>query len=544
MYRIIIVDDEPDITDGLVEIVRNLQDLELDVYGFYSSKTAIGFMSENRVDIVITDIQMPGMDGLQFLSVVKEQWPLCKVIMLTGRTQFEYAYQTLQYEGVRFVLKAEGYAKLTQIIKELAKQLGDDIALRSANNRWLHQSYFRQDFWRRILLGQIPTGQMDGFFYREGLAYNQDEELLMLAGKMVISKQNPDYMDMANFTESVFSAMDSLIGKYACAQIIAERNLFVWLIKIDAENAPKQPPGIYLQGNVELCQKLLFENHGINMSFALDERPVLWGSLANRYESIKQMMDFSLTDKLGALITSSEIIGGTHDASDQYEPAFINTTALRFATDEMADCLEMGHKERYNEALDKLMGEMTAYGSMHSLGAQTIYLHIALMLLTHIGLRSLQIKLSFKLPLYKLTQYHYHNGWNEAAGYLRALSMEIFALDENAPIERTNNIINGIISYIEANISHHDGVTLVNIAKNVYLSPPYLSRVFKKEMGVTISEYITNMRVNMARKLLKDTSYKVNKVAAEVGYINAHNFARTFRKATGMSPQEYRNSVI
>jgi two-component system, response regulator YesN len=107
MYRLLIADDEEIIVNGLYDIFSNLENLELDVYKAYSGEEAIQWLGRTRIDIALTDINMPEIDGLQLLDEIKKRWSWCRVIFLTGHSEFNYAYKAIQYSNVRYLLKTE-----------------------------------------------------------------------------------------------------------------------------------------------------------------------------------------------------------------------------------------------------------------------------------------------------------------------------------------------------------------------------------------------------------------------------------------------------
>ncbi len=88
MRRILIVDDEPFIVNGLAGMMKEATELDLEVYKAESAEEAIDWLERTAIDIVLTDINMPGMDGLELQQIIVKQWPRCKVIFLTGHTEF------------------------------------------------------------------------------------------------------------------------------------------------------------------------------------------------------------------------------------------------------------------------------------------------------------------------------------------------------------------------------------------------------------------------------------------------------------------------
>ena len=114
MYRLLLVDDEPDIVEGLYNAFYNYEGLELDIFKAYSAYEALDILNSERIDIVLSDISMPGMNGLEMMRQVKSRWPHCQVIFLSGYTEFDYIYQANQLEAVSYILKTEGY----DVVKE------------------------------------------------------------------------------------------------------------------------------------------------------------------------------------------------------------------------------------------------------------------------------------------------------------------------------------------------------------------------------------------------------------------------------------------
>ena len=96
MQRMLIVDDEPVILDGLYAFFQkaNLQDME--IMKAYSAYEAIDWLNSVKVDIVLSDICMPGMDGMQLIEQIMDRWPRCKVLLLTGHNEFDYAHQAIR----------------------------------------------------------------------------------------------------------------------------------------------------------------------------------------------------------------------------------------------------------------------------------------------------------------------------------------------------------------------------------------------------------------------------------------------------------------
>lgn len=108
--------------------------------------------------------------------------------------------------------------------------------------------------------------------------------------------------------------------------------------------------------------------------------------------------------------------------------------------------------------------------------------------------------------------------------------------------ERANIVVQSLCNYIKSNLEKD--LTLVRLAELHHFNPSYLSRFFKQEMGINLSEYIDDSRIRKAKELLMNQELMVREVALQVGYESAHSFTRLFKKQTGMTPQEYRETLL
>src|SRR5690606_38052603 len=103
MYRVLVVDDEPYLVNSLTAMLADMDDLELDVYPSYSAFEALKLLEQWKFDIVLSDIQMPGMDGLELQGRINRLWPRCKFIFLAGYDHFEYIQSALKHGASNYI---------------------------------------------------------------------------------------------------------------------------------------------------------------------------------------------------------------------------------------------------------------------------------------------------------------------------------------------------------------------------------------------------------------------------------------------------------
>ena len=126
MYRVLLVDDEKYIREGVCELL-SMADLDLDLTMAASAVEAISVLEERKMDIVLMDICMPQMSGMELYDVIREKWPYIKMIFLTGHLEFDYVYKV--HKHARYVLKVEEDEKIVEAVKESIDEIENDLLL-------------------------------------------------------------------------------------------------------------------------------------------------------------------------------------------------------------------------------------------------------------------------------------------------------------------------------------------------------------------------------------------------------------------------------
>ncbi|MBO9596314.1 MAG: helix-turn-helix domain-containing protein, partial [Cohnella sp.] len=162
------------------------------------------------------------------------------------------------------------------------------------------------------------------------------------------------------------------------------------------------------------------------------------------------------------------------------------------------------------------------------------YYSIGLILLTYMNRRQLGELLSAP----ELMSFEAHASWQDAFDYLARTADQLFALRRTGENSRAEGVIQEICGYIEEHIA--EDLSMVRLAAQFHFNPVYLSRLFKQRRGQNLSDYIEEARIRKAKTLLAEEDLRVQEVGARVGYESPHSFTRFFKKATGMTPQEYR----
>lgn len=555
MFRLLIVDDEPDIVESLYVLFTDIKDMELDVYRAYSGKDALDWLNRTKIDIVLTDIRMPGMNGLQLLDSIRASWPQCRVVFLTGYNEFDYVYKAIKYEGVSYILKTEGHEaiihEIEKMIAEIEKSLKmEQLLLEVKEKMAMTFPLIQRDFLRELIMeGDNGLENRMRQFEELDILLDADKPVLLLMGKM----EKVDNKMMSFDRSKLIHAVKAIVEKYffhvvRCVCVEIDKFSFVWFIqplsfeedcgKFESQASWKRI-SLFVRDTLETVQEIIWQSLNVMITFVVNNRQCTWEELPEEFESLKKMifyrigthMDMRLIEKIS-----------TDEEEDALVASYADARQMRFVLKKihtLEGFLENGQRDNFLT----LLAEMTFYlkdiRSKNNNFALEMYYSISLMFLSHINKWNLAEKLAFRLGLNKLMRADEHASWSDAVKYLLMLSDNIFDIRHNEEEKRALNVINDIKKYISDNID--EDLSLVRLGELFHFNPSYLSRLFKQVTGKNLSYYINEVRLEKAKEMLRTNRYKIHEIATKLGYISAPYFTRIFKKAMNMSPQEYRD---
>ncbi|MDF2835458.1 MAG: AraC family transcriptional regulator [Paenibacillus sp.] len=534
----LIVDDEEIITDGLYEVLSKLT-LDLDLYKAYSGEEALQWLRRTRFDIVISDIAMPEMDGLALMDEIRSNWPNCKLIFLTGYHDFESMYQAIQWPGVRYLLKSEGYNKLIdavgQAVSEIEEELKTaDLLQKSKESLSALEALASGNYVRHLLFEGGADETMGENFKRLNIAFNPDLPVLIALGSLSLAESRRSYADRQETALKVKLLADSYLGeKTRSLGVIDRYGDPVWLVQplpspSDSHEIGFEKTVTFLEGTFELIQDACRESLAVKLSVTLGAEETAWASLPRAYDKLREHEHLRVGD--GTRMVQSVRLREA-DATSRMRWRFPGEKAEMLAAH-----LEGGRRAEFLGLFDELT-RPAIDGSRPSSYAAELYYSISLALLSYSNRWNEQ----GQLPAGSLMQLDAHPSWQERFDSLKTAAKDLFAVRERGEQSRAITAIDKICSFIDEHIA--EDLSLVRLADEIHLNPSYLSRLFKQERGVKLSEYIEDARFAKAKDRLKNTDNKIAEIGMSVGYEAAHSFTRVFKKWSGMSPQEFREQA-
>lgn len=540
MYQLLIVDDQPDLVEDLAAMLPWNSIGVSSVYQAHSGTEALDLMKATPIDIVITDIRMPGLSGLDLIETVRETWTHIKCILLSGYNDFEYAQRALKNQASDYLLKPVEDEELLGAVKRAIGEL---------ENRWREVSSHQSALATlRDNLPILRSHLLSSLLRNDRM--RKDELTPQLAKVELGIEWDSPYCMMLLRMEDYFyeqSESDSSLLEYAVCNIAEEifEDHLLWYVKdeygyyvflilprpyltgvkltLAMESDAIEQKAAHLQHYVKLYLKgtisLVLSKQG---SFPEKLSAVYEGLLGSFRQRIGGERDFMLT-------LSKEQLHGEGEA---------NSLTQLYHPPLLIHLLEAGQWDGVEQKLANIFEELEVKrGDSHEHILETYYAIVS--------------SLSYAIHKNKLWMSeclgpefnHLLNGPRfHTIAQLKSWIDEVIASYKACMTSRTQDSRTGIIQKVqEYAASHLADASLQSIADHVYLNPSYLSKVYKLETGEGISEYLSRLKMESAVHMLRSSSEKIYEIAAKVGYQKTSYFIKVFKDRYGITPQEFRD---
>lgn len=530
--KVIIADDEHHICK-LIHALVDWKEYGLEVVGFANDgNRAYAMCEELSPDLLITDIRMPGLGGIELIRKLYESFPDIKVIIITGYSQFLYAHQALKYRVVDYLLKPIRKEELEGALMK-GLDLIDKETLRAMENRNLALKSMQEIKDNLLTLILNSESQPSKAFNRERFL---EEYHLKFSGK---AWQLLQIECILSSEENVLTLQEFLGQKIKDIVVDEMKNDRVEMLTTLIDNSffcllngdvytLEQERGVLNQ----VRNKLLVVNDILQkINFTI--------GISNIYEDIHDIfhcvgecrccIDHKVIKGKNKIIKYGDIpkeeLGAVFFIDDAFRKRFLKV---------IVDADREGMAVEINELVTLLY----RYSGRIS-GTEVLEIYQMLVKLFYKGIQVFNItdfREFSQENLIPQKQYFY-----SITGAFTYLS-DIFQLLLKRCMEEKEDQSTRPVRKAQAYVEEHymEPVTLEEIARHVGLNETYLSSVFKKQTGKSLIDFLTHTRVRHAKELLIDHHKSINEIAEEVGFNDAKYFTKRFKKFTGVSPNEYR----
>ena len=521
-YKAFLVEDEIVTREGIRDNV-DWQSAGFEFCGEAADgEMALPLIEACKPDLLITDIKMPFMDGLQLSKIIREHMPWVKIIILSGHDEFEYAQTAIKIGVTEYLLKPVSSKDLIEVLHKVALSLDEGEKEREGLKRLKEQAegslvLLREKFLLRLVMGGISSGEAIEQGQHLGLNIAARYYLILLVKIELCDGTNPlDYHEYQRAEQFVAS----LAGNNPNV-LYTKRDFEEFILILKGDNPEQlQQEGTFL---ASLLQQEGQNKANCNFLVEIGQPQQRIGDIHRSFTEAliktKNIAEYSHIKKPVGGLEQVEILKSEHTALEDY---------LKFGNLQDIDSFFTAYLQPISDAA--LRSELVKnYGFMDIVMTVSQFV-------SDLGGKVEQIAPdigNIEGFLQEVTTIDQMN--NELKNLIaRALGFR----DSRTNHERSF-IIQEAKAFIEANFSNPD-LQMSGVAKKFNLSPSHFSTVFSQEVGKTFRDYLIDHRIDRAKELLKTTNLKCSEIAYQCGYNDSHYFSTIFKKKTGFSPQQFR----
>lgn len=519
MYKILIVDDERMIRMGIEKTI-NWKSLKIgEVYTAASAREAMEMIEKYKPNILITDISMTEMSGLDLVGIIREQESDMRIIILTGYDRFDYARQALQLQVHDFLLKPIDERELTESIRMQIQKIEE---IKEEKQRTLNikrtegvyqQEYLESVIWDYMKGNTVEAQREQEFLQQFGFERNE----MMRIGIVIPDKKTDQSSDEEKFYHQMM--------KQIAMNLIDDCN-----------------KGITITDGENHLIIVFFSGYGEEKFDTSSEAEELMDILRNECNAEPK------------LVFGSEV-SGFKNLQVSYNDALYVVKSER---KEIADVFYSKTYSKRNDIFQEVFREFKQACILNCSNIEQV-MHILKRFKRAVESYNLGRKYAINC-YFELASAIYFSYINETGNTpeesLNSFTQSLVGTDKEKAEEVTEMFLQKILAKEEGdeheiirkvkNMIHEDlsqDLTVANLAAQLYVSPNYLSRLFKQITGEGCNEYIVRKRIEKAKSLLETTSLKTGEIAMMVGYHDMNYFSLAFKKHIGKAPTKYRNIV-
>lgn len=525
MYRVLLADDEQIVIDSLGFILERNFPGQIELFSARSGGDAVSACQDNRIDIAFMDINMPGLNGIEAIKSIKTFSPSMVIIVLTAFDRFDYAREAVNLGVFEYLSKPVNRGRIAETMRNamgavdnLRRKQVSEIQIREKLDSVVN--IVESDFIYSLIFPGDRGGDLESYLDFFNIT---DPAFCFLAVELPEIEEVSRPGVYVTLRDILSSSGPCIIGPLMRNRVV----VFLPRTPLPEGEADARE----LRETVRLLQVRLSTRLGLNVRIGVSTVETdLSRSLAAYNEALNALLHYEGTG--GACFAGdSASTGRDPQASAEYPDE---------SERKLLDRADAGDFQSVHSLLSILVSWIAARcpGTLDPLR----YKLLEILSVTRQRTREREGNFGgFEA---------WRDSWRDLAALNTPSELEDWArnrLDEciafaNAhKLSRMSPTVSRACAIIRENLASE--ILLEDVARQVEISPFYFSKLFKEETGENFIDYLTSVRINKAKDLLKDTSMSVKEISMDVGYGDPNYFSRLFKKTVGLTPTEFRERL-
>ena len=534
--KVFLVEDEMVIRRG----IKNSIDSEKEGYIFCGEASdgelAYPMIIKEKPDILITDIRMPFMDGLELCKLVKKELPNIKILILSGYDEFDYAKEAIRLGVTEYLLKPISSGKLLEALNGVSESIRREKEDKDLVRKYMEEmrentEHEKQKFFEQMIAGNLSMADAleTGKKYEMNLSAGMYNLLLF---RFTLGEENRKSGELLGEAEYAIEKLTERL-EYVFE---FQRGVEGWAFLLMADNEEQMSERVK-----ELSKDLeeIMKNYSTIAYFGGIGQPVArLRELEESFREAERALAARFTMELNRIISVEDIrMAQNVDTLDDIEiTSFGEIEKTRTMLEKF---LNNGAEDEIDEFVDVYINELPEENLKSVLMRQYIIMDAYIVMMSFCEkIEGIEGEMQAQAEELKNSMKTIQT-LEEIKNYIRMLLKKIIGVRDTISGRRYSDIIEIAKDQIRKTYMS-DEISLNTIAAEVGMSPSYFSSIFSKEMGKTFVEYLTEIRMDRAKELLMCSSMKTSEIGYEVGYKDPHYFSYIFKKTQNCTPKEFR----
>ncbi len=533
--KVFLVEDEYIVREG----IKNNIDWEKNGYDFCGEASdgelAFPMISEKRPDIVITDIRMPFMDGIELSRMIKEEYPEIKIIILSGHEEFEYAKAAIQIGVEEYLLKPINGDELLQVVNRVAQKIKEENESRETLQEGEGDENF--EYAKRQLLSSLID---DNASLSDAMEQGKKIHLNLMAQcynimMLKLQRKNKEQGFSQRILE-LYKTMEDTLKEQDGQSIMFDRapEGKVILFMGSGEEEIRRNMDVFARQ----FREILPEYEDVTYFGSVGVPVMRLRELGESYEAASHGFSYRFLTEPNQIVDNHTVFDQARNEK-KFSCSIGSVDIQNLDKQKIESFLKGGEMDEIHFFVEEYMKNTGDAGKNSMIFRQYIVMDMffaASHFLTQITDGREQLGEPFESPeqMQKIV-----SDLEATVVYIKELFTKVMQVRDAQTTEHNSDVVENAKKYISENY-HDEELTLNTVAHEVNVSPNHLSAMFSQKTGQTFVKYLTDVRMHRAKELLKCTSKRSNEICEEVGYRDPHYFSHLFKKNVGCSPIQYR----
>ena len=534
--KVFLVEDELVIRRG----IKNSIEWEKAGYKFVGEASdgelAYPMIIKEKPDILITDIRMPFMDGLELSKLVRKELPDIKILILSGYDEFEYAKEAIRLGVTEYLLKPISSAKLMEVLDRVSVSIRQEKEDKDLVRKYMEEMRENTEHEKKTFFEQIIAGKLSMI---EALETGKKYDMNLSAGsynlllfRFLTDGENAEEGELLGNAEN---EVEKMMTRYSYVYEF-QRGMEGWafLLTADDETQMKERQhefAVSLEENMKTVKPVKY--------FGGIGKPVSrLRELQMSFREAEKAMAGRFVMEPNRILTADEVKNG-QNTHDMEEIALTNFGEIEKVRTMLEKFLSNGAESEIDEFTEAYMRELSEENLKSMLMRQYYIMDAYIVMMTFCEkLDGVSEKIREEAEDLKNNMKKLQSP-QEIKEYMKMMLEKIIEIRNAVSGRRYTDIIETAKDQI-ANYYMTEDISLNSVAAEVGMSPSYFSSIFSREVGKTFVEYLTEIRMDKAKEFLMCSSMKTSEIGYEVGYKDPHYFSYIFKKTQKCTPKEFR----